>query len=227
MPPPANAVSAARAALLADEEDAPLPPPAALPKRPREAQDPAAAGGEDDDDFTEYVPVKLRRQQEAAQRSRRLGLAADGDAPPDAPAAAHAHEGPAARAPPLVLFAPPPASAAPPAQSSPHPAPFPPRFAPAAPPRQERTSLLVKAAELKKDRPAEEDPAAKMQREEAEILRNITDKKALVSAKELAQGTVYTTALDTGWRPPAALRAMSREECDEARSSSAPPRSAA
>lgn len=39
-----------------------------------------------------------------------------------------------------------------------------------------------------------------------------------MSVKELAKGTVYSTAMETGWKPPSRIRAMSDEECEEARS---------
>jgi hypothetical protein len=38
-----------------------------------------------------------------------------------------------------------------------------------------------------------------------------------MSVKELATGTVYTHALETGWKPPRHIRALSQEECEEAR----------
>jgi ATP-dependent RNA helicase DDX41 len=38
-----------------------------------------------------------------------------------------------------------------------------------------------------------------------------------MSVKELAKGTVYTQALETGWKPPAHIRALSEDECEEVR----------
>ena len=38
-----------------------------------------------------------------------------------------------------------------------------------------------------------------------------------MSVKELATGTVYTQAMETGWKPPSHIRAMSSEECEEVR----------
>ena len=43
-------------------------------------------------------------------------------------------------------------------------------------------------------------------------------KKALMSVQELAKGTVYTSAMETGWKPPSHIRAMTAEQCEEVRS---------
>ena len=40
-------------------------------------------------------------------------------------------------------------------------------------------------------------------------------KQALMSAKELAKGTVYLQAMETGWKPPSHIRAWSAAQCDE------------
>jgi ATP-dependent RNA helicase DDX41 len=60
-------------------------------------------------------------------------------------------------------------------------------------------------------------PAQKMADEEMAILKNITEKKALMSAKELSNDTAYTTSMETGWKPPTHIRAMTLEECDDIR----------
>jgi len=38
-----------------------------------------------------------------------------------------------------------------------------------------------------------------------------------MSVKELAKGTVYTQAMETGWKAPSHLRALSEAQCDEVR----------
>ncbi len=38
-----------------------------------------------------------------------------------------------------------------------------------------------------------------------------------MSAKELAKGTVYLQAMETGWKPPSHMRAWSVAQCDEVR----------
>jgi len=37
---------------------------------------------------------------------------------------------------------------------------------------------------------------------------------ALQSAAERAHGVQYTESMQTGWRPPAHIRAMTKQECD-------------
>jgi hypothetical protein len=61
-----------------------------------------------------------------------------------------------------------------------------------------KESLLLKAAQMKRDTPAES-AAVVMVREEAEIMKNIEAKKALMSAKELAKGVEYTQRMETGY----------------------------
>lgn len=77
--------------------------------------------------------------------------------------------------------------------------------------RDLQESLLQKAAEIRKSQ-VRETPAQRLYREELELLRDVTEKKALVSAKELATGVTYRQSLETGWKPPRWLRNMSREE---------------
>ena len=36
-----------------------------------------------------------------------------------------------------------------------------------------------------------------------------------MSVKELAKGTVYTQAMETGWEPPSHIRALSDDDCEE------------
>ena len=61
-----------------------------------------------------------------------------------------------------------------------------------------KESLLLKAAQMKRDTPAES-AAVVMVREEEEIMKNIEAKKALMSAKELAKGVEYTQRMETGY----------------------------
>jgi hypothetical protein len=42
--------------------------------------------------------------------------------------------------------------------------------------------------------------------EEADMMRHITQKQDLRSAKELATDTVYTRSMSTGWKPTAEAR---------------------
>jgi ATP-dependent RNA helicase DDX41 len=61
--------------------------------------------------------------------------------------------------------------------------------------------------------------AAKQAALEADLLAQVmaSQKAALVSGKEAAQGTVYAESLKTDWRPPRKLRAYSQEKCAELR----------
>lgn len=84
----------------------------------------------------------------------------------------------------------------------------PPGFSSQAGPKEgsgPKDSLLLKAAQMKRDTPAES-AAATMVKEEEEILKNITEKKALMSAKELAKGVSYTVRMETGCVAPALAR---------------------
>ena len=45
-------------------------------------------------------------------------------------------------------------------------------------------------------------PAQRLAEEEAEILRTINEKKALMSAKEISKDVQYTQSIETGWKPP-------------------------
>ncbi|KAK3234719.1 DEAD-box ATP-dependent RNA helicase 35 [Cymbomonas tetramitiformis] len=79
-----------------------------------------------------------------------------------------------------------------------------------------RESLLFKAAVIKATAP-EQTAAAVLVEEEQKILQNVTERKALMSAKELAKGIVYTKRMETGWKPPSHIRSMSAEEQQEVR----------
>lgn len=55
-------------------------------------------------------------------------------------------------------------------------------------------------------------------KEENEILQTIDQGfKPLMSVQELASGVVYSEVMDTGWRPPRAIRELSEAQCQEIR----------
>ena len=56
-----------------------------------------------------------------------------------------------------------------------------------------------------------------MLKEEQELLRNIQQKQALMSVKELAQGVKYTKSLYTGWKPPLKARRQSDKKAQSYR----------
>eukprot|EP00898_Chlorokybus_atmophyticus_P005935 jgi/Chlat1/6342/Chrsp44S00457 len=83
---------------------------------------------------------------------------------------------------------------------------------------EERVSLLVKAAQMKKEKDqAQENLVEVMAQQERAMLEAISERKALMSVRELAKGVVYTEALKTGWKPPLHIRHMSLEEAQDVR----------
>ncbi|RKP07822.1 P-loop containing nucleoside triphosphate hydrolase protein [Thamnocephalis sphaerospora] len=74
--------------------------------------------------------------------------------------------------------------------------------------------LVDQAVELRQRHKTEED---KLLEEEQKILEAHKQKKQLASAAELAQGIEYTEAMQTSWRPPAHIRALSEEQHQQVR----------
>ncbi|KAL9665333.1 hypothetical protein QQ045_020752 [Rhodiola kirilowii] len=83
-------------------------------------------------------------------------------------------------------------------------------------PAEAKPSLLVKASQLKRDLP-EITPAEQMVQQEKEMIENLSDRKTLMSVRELAKGITYTEPLLTGWKPPLSIRKMSNKACDAVR----------
>jgi len=79
-----------------------------------------------------------------------------------------------------------------------------------------RESLLVRAARQRETEPAETE-AERLLKEEEEIIRQLTTKKALKAVQELAKDVRYTKSMPTGWRPPARLRLRTPEHHDAVR----------
>lgn len=84
--------------------------------------------------------------------------------------------------------------------------------------RNSKLSLLDQHNELKKkaDQLKESEWEKKM-KEEENILRMISEKKALMGVKELAQGIQYDKPIETGWRPPKYIRELSEEDANKLR----------
>lgn len=76
-----------------------------------------------------------------------------------------------------------------------------------------KPSLLVKASQLKRDLP-EITPTEQIVLQEKEMIENLSDRKTLMSVRELAKGITYTEPMLTGWKPPLPIRRMSRKDCD-------------
>ncbi|XP_061348451.1 DEAD-box ATP-dependent RNA helicase 35 [Gastrolobium bilobum] len=76
-----------------------------------------------------------------------------------------------------------------------------------------KPSLLVKASQLKREQP-EISVTEQIVQQEKEMIENLSDRKTLMSVRELAKGITYTEPLLTGWKPPLHVRRMSKKECD-------------
>ncbi|KAL5764863.1 hypothetical protein ACOSQ2_017457 [Xanthoceras sorbifolium] len=46
------------------------------------------------------------------------------------------------------------------------------------------------------------------------MIEHLSDRKTLMSVRELAKGITYTDPLLTGWKPPLPIRKMSKKDCD-------------
>ncbi|XP_076921755.1 DEAD-box ATP-dependent RNA helicase 35 [Bidens hawaiensis] len=76
-----------------------------------------------------------------------------------------------------------------------------------------KPSLLVKATQLKREQP-EVTPTEQAVQQEKEMMENLSDRKSLMSVRELAKGITYSEPLPTGWKPPLQIRRMSQKACD-------------
>ncbi|KAL3528906.1 hypothetical protein ACH5RR_008228 [Cinchona calisaya] len=76
-----------------------------------------------------------------------------------------------------------------------------------------KPSLLVQASQLKKEKP-EISPTEQMVQQEKEMIEHLSDRKTLMSVRELARGITYLEPLFTGWNPPLSIRRMSKKACD-------------
>lgn len=79
-----------------------------------------------------------------------------------------------------------------------------------------KPSLLVKASQLKKEQP-EITQTEQIILQEKEMIEHLSDRKTLMSVRELAKGITYTEPLLTGWKPPLPIRRMSKKACDAIR----------
>ncbi|KAL7170781.1 hypothetical protein ACSBR2_035621 [Camellia fascicularis] len=74
-----------------------------------------------------------------------------------------------------------------------------------------KPSLLVKATQLKRDQP-EISPTEQIVQQEKEMIEHLSDRKTLMSVRELAKGITYEEPLLTGWKPPLRIRRMSTKD---------------
>ncbi|KAK7337773.1 hypothetical protein VNO77_18360 [Canavalia gladiata] len=76
-----------------------------------------------------------------------------------------------------------------------------------------KPSLLVKASQMKREQP-EISVTEQIVQQEKEMIENLSDRKTLMSVRELAKGITYSDPLPTGWKPPLHVRRMSKKGCD-------------
>ncbi|CAN8240540.1 unnamed protein product [Cochlearia groenlandica] len=76
-----------------------------------------------------------------------------------------------------------------------------------------KPSLLVQATQLKRDVP-EVSATEQIILQEKEMMEHLSDKKTLMSVRELAKGITYAEPLLTGWKPPLHIRRMSDKQRD-------------
>ncbi|KQJ93347.1 DEAD-box ATP-dependent RNA helicase 35A [Brachypodium distachyon] len=100
--------------------------------------------------------------------------------------------------------------------SLPPPPPPPPTNSPAPDAAAAKPSLLVTSTQLKRAAP-EVTATEQVILQEKEMIENLSDRKTLMSVRELAKGITYTEPLLTGWKPPLRLRRMPRTKADELR----------
>ncbi|KAK2996738.1 hypothetical protein RJ639_025815 [Escallonia herrerae] len=79
-----------------------------------------------------------------------------------------------------------------------------------------KPSLLVKASQLKREQP-EISVTEKIVQQEKEMIEHVSDRKPLMSVREIAAGITYSEPLPTGWKPPLPIRRMSEKACDAIR----------
>ncbi|XXG45799.1 hypothetical protein AAC387_Pa02g0785 [Persea americana] len=81
---------------------------------------------------------------------------------------------------------------------------------------ESKPSLLVKASQLKQAQP-EISPTEQLVQQEKEMIEHLSDRKTLMSVRELAKGITYTEPLATGWKPPSAIRHLPPQAADTIR----------
>ena len=171
------------------------PPPPKRPKADGNGADEKGKGKEwwEVDDEEEYVPLRKRRDQAVTASASRLGKSTRGGfagASGTGASGDSADPGPG-----------PSGSGRRGDESNVR------QFAPA----KETTSLLSRAAGLKMMANAIT-PVQKLADEEAAILKQISEKKALMSVSELSKDVKYTASIETGWKPPTHIRALTEEQ---------------
>ena len=168
------------------------PPPPKRPKTDGNGADEKGKGEEwwQVDDEEEYVPLRKRRDQALNASASRLGKSVRGGSAGASGTGASGDGADPGSGP----------SGSGRGESNVR------QFAPA----KETTSLLSRAAGLKMMANAIT-PVQKLADEEAAILKQISEKKALMSVSELSKDVKYTKSIETGWKPPTHIRALTEE----------------
>ena len=174
------------------------PPPPKRPKTDGNGADEKGKGEEwwQVDDEEEYVPLRKRRDQALNASASRLGKSVRGGSAGASGTGASGDGADPGSGP----------SGSGRGESNVR------QFAPA----KETTSLLSRAAGLKMMANAIT-PVQKLADEEAAILKQISEKKALMSVSELSKDVKYTKSIETGWKPPTHIRALTEEQKEELR----------
>ncbi|KAJ3693506.1 hypothetical protein LUZ60_008986 [Juncus effusus] len=84
------------------------------------------------------------------------------------------------------------------------------------PPISSKPSLLVTATQLKLAAP-EISQTEQLVQQEKEMIDHLSDRKTLMSVRELAKGITYTDPIKSGWKPPLHIRKMPKSHADTAR----------
>uniref|UniRef100_A0A1I8IID1 RNA helicase n=1 Tax=Macrostomum lignano TaxID=282301 RepID=A0A1I8IID1_9PLAT len=152
--------------------------------------------GDDEDNYVPYVPVRERRRLQLEAMARRLhGLGGGPGSGGNSASVSDANDSDGASG----------------DREADSPAPEPNLTEEK---RQEGVTLLEMQRELKrKADDVKESEHTKKLKEEAVILEFLSDKTALKGVSELAKGIQYSTALQTGWRPPRHIASMTPIEC--------------
>eukprot|EP00850_Spirogloea_muscicola_P004463 SM000019S05007 [mRNA] locus=s19:411418:414548:- [translate_table: standard] len=79
-----------------------------------------------------------------------------------------------------------------------------------------KPSLLVTATALKKVQP-EVSATEQLVAQERDMIERLSERKQLMSVRELAKGIQYTESMKTGWKPPSYIRSMPAKEADKIR----------
>ncbi|GJN28032.1 hypothetical protein PR202_gb16113 [Eleusine coracana subsp. coracana] len=79
-----------------------------------------------------------------------------------------------------------------------------------------KPSLLITAMQLNRAS-TELTPTEQLIQEEKDMIDHLSERKPLMSVRDIARGVVYSNPIETGWKPPLRLRRMPRAKADALR----------